>query len=597
MGTPSELIERVRANPYTTLALGIFLVATYLCLVNLDYAGLWHDEGPPAFIGKNLLERGDIVGWDGRNLVGGTNGRSVNDELRDVWPPLMYVLNAAGFAVFGVNEIGARIMHALVGILSLGVFWLLLRQHVRGHSRLLFFCFLFVAWSPQLLLYFRQSRYYAFMVLGVVAGFYLYERYWRTRNSLWLAALTLVATLSFFNHYTGGAATMLALAAWHLLFRARETTRREWVAFAACGLIVGALGLAYFAWLGVIGGERSGYFGYAGVAYLANAADGGIQQYGTTISRFFFKLWIYARDLFTTDWISWPVFLWFIGMLFLVIRKKRADQRRRPPRVKKKIRNPKKAHTQSVSKEEGDDNLPVTAVGGLVLMGALFALFAAMLSMQKILDHPADLRYYVGALPLLLVMKGLFTEWTWRTSKLAGAVVIAVLLFTSAGAAPFNMTMAFTGERTLGPHFFQFVQEIHRPYHDSIREVSNYLLQHAEQNDLVHVPEFADREVLVFYTGHRVRFCCILDQGSHLSRARIEEMGAYLAVEGTIPDWIIIFGPLSKTYWEQVNTHYVLAKQLDVYSYPTQRPELNWHAFTPLPPRPGVYVLRRKESP
>ena len=28
--------------------------------------------------------------------------------LRDVLPPLMYVVNAVGFAVFGVNEIGAR---------------------------------------------------------------------------------------------------------------------------------------------------------------------------------------------------------------------------------------------------------------------------------------------------------------------------------------------------------------------------------------------------------------------------------------------------------------------------------------------------------
>ncbi len=31
-------------------------------------------RGAYSHIGKNLLERGDIVGWDGRNLVGGTNG-------------------------------------------------------------------------------------------------------------------------------------------------------------------------------------------------------------------------------------------------------------------------------------------------------------------------------------------------------------------------------------------------------------------------------------------------------------------------------------------------------------------------------------------
>lgn len=28
--------------------------------------------------------------------------------------------------------------------------------------------------------------------------------------------------------------------------------------------------------------------------------------------------------------------------------------------------------------------------------------------------------------------------------------------------------------------------------------------------------------------------------------------------------------------------------------YPTQRPELNMHAFTPLPKKRGVHILRRK---
>ena len=90
------LLGRLRAAPYAALALGVLPVAAYLCLVNLDYAALWHDEAPAALIGRNLLQRGDITGWDGRNLVGGTNGRTLNAELRDVLPPLTYVLNAAG---------------------------------------------------------------------------------------------------------------------------------------------------------------------------------------------------------------------------------------------------------------------------------------------------------------------------------------------------------------------------------------------------------------------------------------------------------------------------------------------------------------------
>ena len=220
------------------LSLGVFAVAAYLCLVNLDYAALWHDEATTALIANNLLERGDITGWDGRNLAGGTNGRTLNGEFRDVLPPLMYALNAAGLSVFGFNEVGARIVPALIGILSLGLLFLFLRQHLSGHPRLVFFILLFAAWSPQLLLYFRQSRYYAFMAFALIAVFYLYGRYRRTGQAVWLAALTLVAALSFFNHYAAGAATLLSLAAWHLVFHARETPPREWLAFTFCGLLV-----------------------------------------------------------------------------------------------------------------------------------------------------------------------------------------------------------------------------------------------------------------------------------------------------------------------------------------------------------------------
>ena len=230
-------------------------------------------------------------------------------------------------------------------------------------------------------------------------------------------------------------------------------------------------------------------------------------------------------------------------------------------------------------------------------MGALFALFSAMLSSQPIWLNPfADLRYYVGALPLLLAMKGLFVEWAWRRHFIAGAVALGVLLFTSAGAYPFNLVMYFSGQKTLGLHLFEFVREIHRPYRDSIRVVSEYLLTHAEQDDLVYVLGFADREALIFTTGHRVLFCYVLDEDSPLPRAKIEALDSpYIWSDEHTPDWIVVFGSLRKDYWERVKADYVVASELDVHRYPTQRPELNMHAFSPLPQKRGVHILRRKE--
>ena len=308
--------------------------------------------------------------------------------------------------------------------------------------------------------------------------------------------------------------------------------------------MVVALGTAYLAGVGVIGGERSGFLAYTGIT--------GIAEYRGTVPPFVLRIGLYTRDLFTADWVSWPVLLWFVGLLlFIFLRDRRrvppARQERRADRNDRSRRNSsgreEAAAAQGRQKPPGGE-LPLAAAGGIVLMGALFALFAAALSVQPvwILTNPvADLRYYMGALPLLLALKGLFAEWAWRRWKPAGAAVAAVLLCSSAGAWPFNLSNVFSGERTLALHLFQFVREIHRPYRDSIRVVSDYLLEHAAQDDLVYVPGFADREALTFTTGHRVLFCCVLGEDSPLPPATVESLDARLFIAGTTPDWIVLF--------------------------------------------------------
>ena len=597
------MVGRLGDARYAALSVAVLVVAAYLCLTNLDYAALWHDEAPTALIGRNLLEQGDIVGWDGRNLVGGTNGRTLNDDLRDVLPPLMYVFNAASFALFGVSEAAARIVPALFGIATLGLLYLLLRQHVAGCPRLILFALLLAAWSPQLLLYFRQSRYYAFMAFGVVAAFYLYERWWRSGSNRYLVALTAVATLAFFNTYTGGAATLAALAAWHLLFRARVTTPRQWLSLAAGGAVVVALGMAYLLWIGVIGGQRSGFMAFTGLGPVE-------VDYHGTIPPALLRIGIYVRDLFAADWVSWPVLLWFATVLALpLVHRYRARSARRAPRrsgpqrgrAQHRIsgararREPQTAPPSDAGDLPAGTDLPLAAVGRVVLMGALFALFAAACSPQPVwtLVTPfADLRYYMGALPPLLAMKGVFVEWAWRKWPVAGGAALAVLLLSSAGAWPFNITHLLTGERMLGLHLAQFVREIHRPYRDSIRVTSEYLLEHADPDDRVFVPGFADREALIFTTGHHVLFCCMLDEHSPLPPEQVAALIERLGHHGAPPDWIVLFGRLSRENWMRLRGYYEVAAVLDVHAYPTQRPEINIHAFTPLPAEHGVHVLR-----
>ena len=285
------------------------------------------------------------------------------------------------------------------------------------------------------------------------------------------------------------------------------------------------------------------------------------------------------------DWISWPVFLWFAGVVLHAWTRRDKPARRRDRRRRS-------------SPQLSDDNFPLTAVGKIILMGTLFALFSAMVSTQPIWAHSvADLRYYVGALPLLLAMKGLFVEWVWRKHVVAGAAVLCVLLFSSIGAAPFNLKNELTGKATLGMHLFQFVREIHRPYRDSMGVVSDYLLQNAEKDDLVYVPRYADRDVLIFYTGDHVQFCCFLDENAPLPRKKIAALQAPLYLKENTPDWIIGIGGLVKGTEEQFAARYEVVANLDVFHYPTQRPELNFHAFSPLDAgRSRVFIWRRVDE-
>ena len=192
----------------------------------------------------------------------------------------------------------------------------------------------------------------------MIGAFYCYERWWRSGKAAHLGALTLVA---FFNHYNGGAATMLALAAWHLLRRGRATAPRQWLALAAAGMVVVAVGTAYLAWLGVLGGERSGWSAFAGFAGF----DAHRETPPSLPLRVLPRIAIYTRELFTADWISWPVFLWFAGLLLWILLRRR--DRRSPPGEARSATEAVHAARSAQMTPGGD--LPVAAARGSCCWG------------------------------------------------------------------------------------------------------------------------------------------------------------------------------------------------------------------------------------
>ena len=94
-----------------------------------------------------------------------------------------------------------------------------------------------------------------------------------------------------------------------------------------------------------------------------------------------------------------------------------------------------------------------------------------------------------------------------------------------------------------------------------------------------------------------VRFCCVLDENTPLPKDKIAELDAPLYIEQNASDWIVVFGGLRRGMVDQLASSYAVAAKLKVHPYPTQRPELNMHAFSPLDPGDrGAFILRRQED-
>ena len=70
---------------------------------------------------------------------------------------------------------------------------------------------------------------------------------------------------------------------------------------------------------------------------------------------------------------------------------------------------------------------------------------------------------------------------------------------------------------------------------------------------------------------------------SPLPRETVAALGARLSAGGADPEWIVLFGTPSAAYRETVTARYALVARPEVFHCPTRRPEINLHAFAPLP--------------
>lgn len=560
-------LERMRAGARYLLRHKLFAVillgSAYLSLVNLDYAHYWHDEGNTVAIAHNLLTQGDLTGWDGRNLVAGTNGKSLNADLREYYPPMQYILTAASIALFGDHPGGARALHALAGVLALVVFWLLLQRYCAREPRLALLAFAFMALAAQLLLYYRHARYFSMAMLLLMLLIYLHRRYVDSgRSTRGLALLFLAGMLGVLNSYTIGTAAIAAIATHHLIWHRRETSKREYLLLSAGAAAAVLLPLAWLAWLG--GFERDGgLLSFSGAQLQENRINFALIV--------FFRLESYMRNLFVSDWLSWWISIWFVGCLVWSWRLRQSTATAPKDKSKSKRRQPHLQPPQGLR--------PVLQ---LVLLGVLVTAYSAIFSLQpSYYLLYADSRYLFMVIPLLLTMKALFVDWLLLNyPRFLGSAVAFVLMSSSFSAYPFNMKHLDNYHETYGFHLFSYIREVHQPYNDPVSETLKMLEQHVPPEGIIYTPNFFEHDALVAAAGDRYRFCCQLQPVTGHARSLLSRINDPIqSLDPMQASWIVVYIQSDHELDTYLRMGFRRWSRSFWLSYPTHRPELNYHLF------------------
>lgn len=556
-------------------ALAVFLVSAYLCLFNLGYAPLWHDEAMVGVTGKNIAETGGYNGWDGRNLFLTLNGAAVNSNFKLVsYPPWQGLPSALGVLIFGANEVGVRFFHAVLGLLALGLFWLLLRLDFAHRPRLRLLAFTLFALSTQTILFFRQGRYAADAVFFALLLFYCYRLYVGRDGKPWhLAAAAAAVVLGFYNHFAIGGAFALALGAWHLLFYARRTTRRQWLEFAAAAAAVAALCAGYLIVAGIILSDEQLEFG-----------DDSVYRY-SWVKRKALMIYFNFRELLRFGWLPLWIALWFAWFALATIRRGKGGGRKSG-----KKRKGKSGAVSTAEREQLlEDDRCVLRWAALL---ALFLFFSGLLVLRAAWVHQlADSRYIVPALPFCALIIAACVDWLWRRQGFFyAAPVLAAALFSNVLAYPYLHANHFTQEtvRWLLPNL---VQSIHRPHENYTSEVVAYLDAHANQDDTIDVEPWMDYAVLQFYLNDKLIFCCALNEDSALPEEKVRALEVPVYEGDVEPVWKLYVAGQGEPDADK----YELVYSAKTGGYPVQRPELEFHSFTPLPQPGGINIYRRRQ--
>ena len=510
----------------------IFVLCTYLGLKGLGNTYFWDDESIIAYFAGNLLRFGVLTGWDGRNMMAYNNGRELNNDLiSNYTPPLQCYITALSFYLLGISTWVGRLPFVIFGLLSLLIFFLLLRKDFedKKQAALWIYALATLCFSSTFLLNIRQCKYYALGLFFPLAIFYGYRLWLTTKKVRWLILITAASILFFYSSLLLCAAFLFSLAALHLLFYSKGLTAKDWLKL----------------FLAVI-------------SFILSTLQYAIWQFSSPVKNSFSDritlLWWNVRDLNLINCLPWMI---AAGLAYCLIKHKK-------------------------EKDVADKALQ----WGVLIFG--YILFLSLFSPQPIAyTRIADVRYLMPVVPFLAGLIGIFLWFIHRKNKLLAVILLLILVNTNF----LTLTPSNNKFRWLLP---AYIYEIHHSYPTCYSESADFLFKNAKQDDLVYAfPEYCNYP-LIFYSGDKFKFGCLLNYNTTLNVDKMRRLDSVLFIEENFPQWFIMFGRhldalnllnyFSRPHYENdkfIRYDYQAAATLDVYWQDMSRPELPWHNFGP----------------
>ena len=207
----------------------------FLLFFRLGHYALWDDEAICALFGKTLFTTGDTSALLGHNIIAFNDGRELESLRQRYVPPLQFYIVAPFAGLTSRSAFAVRFPFAVCGLLTVALIlwwlwdaraslgtWLLMSAGIMGNVS-------FVLFS-------RQCRYYAPMMLATVLLAYLYlER----RKAVWLIALTALLLLA--SNYLCYLAVVVCGCVHYLVWgrRGQAFSRAHGFILAATQMIIG----------------------------------------------------------------------------------------------------------------------------------------------------------------------------------------------------------------------------------------------------------------------------------------------------------------------------------------------------------------------